>query len=450
MKKLLAIVLALMLCVSALSVMAFAAQTTTVHAYVPSDWAKPNVYGWTDPDGNPNWPGTAMTQEDGQWYTGTIDIVNNRVIINNDTGSPQTVDLEMDAGFEEIWVVVGTADAEGKFSGTVYYEKPENVDAPADPGPGTDAPAEDVNPADPSDQFAPPSSLAIVGTGIPGVGEWDPANAAGDMYVVSENVYEIEIGCPAGTNMTFKFAGNDAWDDTCNLGSGTPAIGSTVDLVNGNTAGDMTLSVDKDVKLKFTVDLTALVNDTGAATLKIEEVEGEVEPAPAPVEVTVYARVSTGWGAPNLYTWSTGLEGSVAWPGTAMTKDEGDWYVGKMPAGETNLIINDGTSQTSDLTVEAGKETVWVDVVDGVGTVYYEKPADRVPEETQPLETQPAETEPSETQPEESEPEETQPTAPAAPDKSANKTTSILVIVLVLVWIVFLAEVISVFFVKKS
>ena len=445
MKKLLAIVLALMLCVGVLSVAAFAANETTVHAYVPADWAKPNVYGWTDPDGNPNWPGVAMTQEDGQWYTGKIEIGNNRVIINNDAGSPQTVDLEMDAGFEEIWVVVGTANAEGKFSGQVFYEKPENVDAPAAPG-GNDQPAGDVNAADPNGQFKAPASLAIVGTGIPGVADWDPANTAGEMYVVSENVYEIDIACPAGTSMTFKFAGNDAWDDTCNLGSGTAAIGSTTDLVNDGGSSDMNLTVDKNVVLKFTVDLTALANGTGAATLTIAETEGEVdvEPAPAPVEVTVYARAN-GWGAPNLYTWPTGGDGAVAWPGTPMTQ-EGDWYVGKMPAGDTNLIINDGSAQTSDLAIEAGKDTVWVDVVDGVGTVYYEEPA-AAPQPTEPAPTEPA---PTETQPQESTPaEETQPTAPAAPDKSPNKTTSILVIALVFVWIVFAAMLISVFVKKR-
>jgi hypothetical protein len=129
---------------------------------------------------------------------------------------------------------------------------------------------------------------------------------------------------------------------------------------------------------------------------------------------------------------------------------EGDWYVGKMPAGDTNLIINDGSAQTSDLAIEAGKDTVWVDVVDGVGTVYYEEPA--APQPTEPAPTEPAPTEPAptETQPQESTPaEETQPTAPAAPDKSANRTTSILVIALVFVWIVFAAMLISVFVKKR-
>lgn len=444
MKKLLAIVLALMLCVGVLSVAAFAANETTIHVVVPADWTTPHLYTWVKGgEGASPWPGTALEKEDDQWYVGKFATSDNCVIINNGEGGAQTADLDdtyFDAGYPELWLVVGADN-----SATFYYEKPENVDAPA--APGGDAPAENVNPADPSGNFVAPSSLAIVGSGIPGVGEWDPANVAGDMTAVSENVYEIEIGCPAGTNMSFKFAGDDAWVDSCNLGSGTPAIGSTTDLVNDGGSSDMTLSVDKDVMLKFTVDLTALANGTGAATLKIEEVEGEVEPAPAPVEVTVYARVPSTWGAPNLYTWPTGGDGATAWPGTAMTKGDGDWYVGTMTAGETNLIINDGASQTGDLSVEAGKDTCWVDVVDGVGTVYYEQPADR----EEPAPTEPAPTEPATeaTEPATEATEGTQAATPETPDKSGNKTTSILVIVLVLVWIVFLAEVISVFFVKK-
>ena len=438
MKKLLAIVLALMLCVGVLSVAAFAANETTVHVAVPADWTAPNLYTWpTGGDGAVAWPGTPLTKGDGQWYTGVVTVGEDNLIIN-DNGR-QTADLPFDGGYEDLWVVV---DASG--NGTIYYAEPD-VDAPAAPG-GNDQPAGDVNAADPNGQFKAPASLAIVGTGIPGVGDWDPANTAGEMYVVSENVYEIDIACPAGTSMTFKFAGNDAWDDTCNLGSGTAAIGSTTDLVNDGGSSDMNLTVDKNVVLKFTVDLTALANGTGAATLTIAETEGEVdvEPAPAPVEVTVYARAN-GWGAPNLYTWPTGGDGAVAWPGTPMTQ-EGDWYVGKMPAGDTNLIINDGSAQTADLAIEAGKDTVWVDVVDGVGTVYYEEPA-AAPQPTEPAPTEPA---PTETQPQESTPaEETQPTAPAAPDKSPNKTTSILVIALVFVWIVFAAMLISVFVKKR-
>ena len=66
MKKMFAIVLALMLCVSALSVAAFAAEgEVTVHAVVPEGWDAPNCYSWVDGVGATNWPGIAMTAEEG-------------------------------------------------------------------------------------------------------------------------------------------------------------------------------------------------------------------------------------------------------------------------------------------------------------------------------------------------------------------------------------------------
>ncbi|MBQ7345269.1 MAG: starch-binding protein [Oscillospiraceae bacterium] len=459
MKKLLAILLALMLCVSALSVVAFAAETTTVHAYVPSDWSKPNVYGWTDPDGNPNWPGTAMTQEDGQWYVGTIDIVNNRVIINNDSGSPQTVDLSLDAGFEEIWVVVGAVGGEGKFEGTVYYSADEVQLPSGETGTPDDEPAEDVNAADPEGLFAVPNSLAIVGSAIPGVGEWNPGDPAGDMTEVSELVYEIDIACPAGTNMTFKFAGNDAWDDTCNLHSGTPAIGSTCDLVNGPGEGNMTLAVDKDVVLKFTVDLTALADGTGAATLTIAETEGTVEPGDEPTDeptdgnITIYARIPESWGtSPCCWAWkmADNTNAFSAWPGEVMTQD-GEWFVIQAPNWVTGVIINDGGStQTADLTVEEGKD-IWVDVYSfDNAVVTYSDPGERV-EPTQPTQPETQPTQPT-TKPTEAEKDEAETEGGMTEEelRAAKKTHTILIIVLVLVWVVVVAELITIFLKKKS
>lgn len=463
MKKLLAILLALMLCVSALSVVAFAAETITVHAYVPADWSTPYIYSW--PSSTAGWPGTAMTQEDGQWYVGTISMDDQNLIIDNGEGQPQTVDLAFDGGYPELWVVVGTDSVDGKLTGTIYYAEDEvQMPSGGTTDPGDDQPAEDVNPADPDNKFAVPSSLAIVGSGIPGVGEWDPANVDGEMTMVSDLVYEIDIACTAGTTMTFKFAGNDAWDDSCNLGSGAAAIGSTVDLVNGPSAGDMTLTVDKDVVLKFTVDLTALADGTGAATLTIAETEGTVEPGDEPVEgnVKVHARIPESWGtAPCFWAWkmADNTNAFSAWPGEVMTQN-GEWYEIEIPNWVDGVIVNDGGStQTQDLTIEAGKE-VWLDVFafDNV-VISYSDPGERV-EPTEPTEPATEPEEPSEPA-EESEPSVDE-TTPSSEDKAdeggmteeelraKKRTHTILIIVMVLVWVVVVAELITIFLKKKS
>ena len=467
MKKLLAILLALILCVGTLSVVSFAAQTTTVHAYVPSDWNKPNVYGWFSAEGNPNWPGDAMTQEEGQWYTGTIDATNDRVIINNDSGSPQTVDLELDAGYEAIWVVVTKVGGEGKFEANVYYsedevqlpsggETPSTPDTPDTP----DAPADDYAASNANGQFAAPSSLAIVGTGIPGVGEWNPGDAAGTM-TANGLVYEITLSCPAGTNMKFKFAGNGAWDDTCNLGSGTATIGGTTNLVNDGGSSDMALTVSEDCVLKFIVDLTAIADKTGAATLAIELVEGEMpeptdptepaeptEPADPEGTVKVHARIPESWGAaPCFWAWNLANQTNAfdAWPGNPMTKN-GEWFEIEIPNWCDGVIVNDGGStQTADLTVEAGKE-VWLDVyaTDNV-VITYSEPGER----EEPAEPDP--TTPSETKPTEPTVDKKQEAKEQAEKelKAKKKTHTILIIVMVVVWVVVIAELITILLKKK-
>lgn len=113
------------------------------------------------------------------------------------------------------------------------------------------------------------NSLAIVGSGIPDVGNWDPADAAGDMDEVEDGVFVKEISLTAGTTMEFKFAGNDEWNDAFNFGSATIESGKTVDLVCGNGAQNMKISVSQDTTLKFTVNVNPMA-DGGAATLLVE------------------------------------------------------------------------------------------------------------------------------------------------------------------------------------
>ena len=122
--------------------------------------------------------------------------------------------------------------------------------------------------------FAAPTGLdglAIVGTGIPGVGEWKPEDPAGDMTEVEENIYEIVLDVTAGTTFEFKVAGNDKWDDAFNFGSATIVLGETADLTCGGGSTNMTVNVENDGKLKITVDMNGFVVG-GAATIKVEEV----------------------------------------------------------------------------------------------------------------------------------------------------------------------------------
>ena len=121
-------------------------------------------------------------------------------------------------------------------------------------------------------------SLAVVGSGIPGVSEWKPEDPAGDMTEVSDGIYEKTLEMTAGSTMKFKIAGNDKWDDTCNFGSANIVLGEKADLTCSGMSSDMPFTAEKDMTIKITVDITGDV-----ATILVTEVTGD-EPVAPPVE----------------------------------------------------------------------------------------------------------------------------------------------------------------------
>ena len=102
------------------------------------------------------------------------------------------------------------------------------------------------------------------------------------------------------------------------------------------------------------------------------------DPDKAVEDVTVHAQVPADWADPSCWAWSApdGTNAFASWPGEALTKD-GDWYSIQVPGWINSVIINanEGAVQTTDLSVEAGKE-VWVVVTDAENAqVFYEAPA---------------------------------------------------------------------------
>lgn len=251
--------------------------------------------------------------------------------------------------------------------------------------------------------FAAPeglNSLALVGTGIPGVPEWKPEAPEGDMTEVSEGIFEKTLTCPAGTSMKLKIAGNDAWVDAWNFGSATLVLGQKADLENSGGSGDMPLTVDKDCTLKVTVDVNPLANG-GAATILVEEVTAggntqptqpqatqpqatepqATQPAASTGKVMLYVKVPADWTKVYAYSWDASENALLgAWPGSAITGKDGEWVKGEIPNNLTNLVISTDGKQTQNLQLDAGKN-VWVAVsdkaVDGKheATVTYTAPA---------------------------------------------------------------------------
>ena len=166
-------------------------------------------------------------------------------------------------------------------------------------------------------------------------------------------------------------------------------------IVNANQGTDAAIQTDgivveagKEVWITVAEDKTAEVSYEA-------QLRGEI---PAYVEkFVVHAYVPLSWKTVNMWAWSApdGTNAFNAWPGEALTQD-GDWYTIEVPGWINSVIINanEGTVQTTDLSVEAGKN-VWVVVTDPENaTVSYEEPAaPATPAETEAPETEaPAET----------------------------------------------------------
>lgn len=373
MKRILAM-LCVIACLCGLCVPALAAGNITVSVQAPADWAEVYLYVWeTDPMAG--WPGTAMTKGADGWWTLEIPAGSyTNVIANNGEGKPQTADLKMD-GSADCWIKAEAG------AGAVY------TDAGCTNAFGGSAPS---TPSTPSGgvNLGGLNSLALVGTGIPGVGEWNPGDAAGDMTKVSDGVYSKVITVTAGTSMTFKIAGNDAWDDNYNFGAAedgaTVTLGTKIDLTNGGGSKDIALTAAKDCNLKFTVDLSGDV-----PTLLVEETDEEADtnpgggsstPAPGGPTVTVYAKVPADWTDVRVWAWNDAQQNatSVAWPGDiVMTKGDDGWYSAEVPQGYPNLLINakGGTAQTADIAGALSDKPIYIDALTNPAqpTVHNEK-----------------------------------------------------------------------------
>lgn len=217
------------------------------------------------------------------------------------------------------------------------------------------------------------NSLAIVGTGIPGVKDWTPEDPAGDMTEVSEGIYEKTLDLPAGTSMNFKIAGNDAWDDTCNFGSANIVLGEVADLECSGGSGDMNFTADSAMTIKITVDLTGDV-----ATILVANVDGS-DPVDPPVDDPVDPPVNDPVDPPagDVSYYVAGVEALCGsnWvqndENNKMTAGDNGIYsitYKNVAAGDYSLKVTDGTWDNSwggegengnyDFKVEAAADVV--------------------------------------------------------------------------------------------
>ncbi len=136
--------------------------------------------------------------------------------------------------------------------------------------------------------------------------------------------------------------------------SGTYQIGNSAAV---KFTGSKTFSIgadmafDESVTIKFTATNGT---DTKERSYTYTKVDPNATPFKFPTDRTVYLVDTANWGKANCYAWVTGGANNSAWPGLAMT-EAGEYegstvYAYDVPASMDNVIFNNGTTQTDDLT----------------------------------------------------------------------------------------------------
>ncbi len=363
MKKTIAILLAVMLCVSCFALTAFAAESSEmvpVLVKVPEGWDAPNCWAWADDGTNAfaSWPGEALEAWTEGWYYIYVPGFVQNIIINANQGTDAAVQTEgivVEPG-KEVWITVAEDN-----SAAVSYEAQLRGEIPAY-----------------VEKFVVHAYVPL---------SWKTVNLWAWSAPDGTNAFEA---WPGGAMQE----GEDGWF----TGKAPTWVNSLI--INGNEGTVQTADIAIEGK-----ELWITVYEDLTYELSYEDPNKAVE------NITVHAQVPADWADPCCWAWSApdGTNAFSAWPGEALTQDSG-WYTIEVPGWINSVIINanEGSVQTSDLSVEPGKD-VWIVVTDpeNAAVAYEEPAAPAAPVETEPPATTDA-------------PAETQATEPASPEKGGN------------------------------
>ncbi len=349
MKRLLSILIAVVLSLSTFPMMAIADQSAEemvpVCVSVPSDWEAPCCWAWADDGTNAfaAWPGDQFKTLDENWYYIYVPNFVQNVIVNANGATIQTDGIVVEAG-KAVWITVAD-DA----TATVSYDAQSKTAIP-----------EYV------EEFTVHAYVPLT---------WKTVN----MWAWS---------APDGTNAFAAWPGLSMTEGEDGWFTGKAPVWVNSLIINGNGGEVKTADISIEAKeLWVTVyeDLSYELSDT--------------DPNKTAENITVHTQVPADWADPCCWAWSApdGTNAFTAWPGEAFAKD-GDWYTIEVPGWINSVIINanEGGIQTTDLSVDAGKD-VWVVVTDPENAIVsYEEPAAEItttaaaPETTSAPATEPA------------------------------------------------------------
>lgn len=288
-------------------------ERNALYVQVPEDWENPCVWAW-DSDGNnafTAWPGEEMETDaanDG-WYYIWLPAWANHVIVNANEGSVQTEEQILDTN--AAWITVSAADTV-----EISYESRTTGEAPA-------YVEKFVVHAKVDDSWEAPCLWA-----------WS---------------------APDGTNAFAAWpgeemkAGEDGW-----YSIKVPVWVNSI-IVNANEGSVQTEDISIDP-----AELWVTVAADGSYDFSYKNPDQAETP-----NVTIHVSAPADWNGPCLWAWSApdGTNAFAAWPGEALEEGEGGWLVKEIPGWVNSIIVNgnEGSVQTTDISVETGKD-IWLTI----------------------------------------------------------------------------------------
>ncbi len=192
-----------------------------------------------------------------------------------------------------------------------------------------------------------------------GPGMWNPGTGwvlktSGTDYAVWEKEIIADIPSLTITPAGGSFNAGTNVNVVLTANNNTSTIYYTLDGSTPTTASASSLGT-KSLTISGTTTLKAFVRNMASVS---STVKTEIYTFSNPTTFTIYFKKPSNWNAAvKIYYWgTTGTAPAVTWPGTAMTLDCGSWYKFTFPStvSASNLIFNDGASQTADLNATAG------------------------------------------------------------------------------------------------
>ena len=372
-KHLFAVVLAaLMLCLL-MPVAAFAEEASDgkmiVYAKLPSDWSDPHLWAWADDGTNAfdAWPGGEMeadSNNDG-WYYCWIPETTNNIIINANDAAVQTGDHKLES--KNAWVTVTDAEnVEISYDAQTTGDLPEYVE-----------------------KFK-------IHAQVPD--DWQDVCLWAWSAPDGKNAFEAWPGKTMSK-------GEDGW-----YTASAPVWVNSI-IVNGNSGDVQTEDISIDA-----AEVWVTVSEDGTSDFTYNDPN-----APVAEDITVHVKAPADWSEPHLWAWSApdGTNAFSSWPGEALQEGEDGWLTLSVPGWVNSIIVNgsDGSVQTSDLSVETGKD-LWIVVSDAENAeVTYEAPAETVETAEAPA-------------------AESEPTVAAEPAETKSNSMPIVIVVVVVIAVV--------------